>query len=63
MASTVIKARPNGPFVVSGDFEVYNAKGVQLDVNKEDCHLCRCGASNNKPFCDGSHHRVDFKDE
>ncbi|MEO8457253.1 MAG: CDGSH iron-sulfur domain-containing protein [Chloroflexota bacterium] len=24
--------------------------------------MCRCGASNNKPFCDGSHGSVDFQD-
>jgi len=30
--------------------------------NPELCSLCRCGASKNKPFCDGMHNEIDFKE-
>ena len=32
-------------------------------ASKEHYTLCRCGASNNKPFCDGMHRTVNFKDD
>jgi CDGSH-type Zn-finger protein len=31
--------------------------------SKEHYTLCRCGASNNKPFCDGMHRMINFKDD
>lgn len=51
----------NGPYAVSGGVELMN---VQLGdgASREHYTLCRCGASANKPFCDGSHWRVGFKD-
>jgi len=61
-----IQAAKDGPFVVSGDIEL---EGQAMDVEWGDgaCRaqftLCRCGASKNKPFCDGSHWSVGFKDD
>jgi len=52
---------PNGPILVNGPVEVKDAKGNKTVYNKMIA-LCRCGASKNKPFCDGSHHIVEFKD-
>jgi CDGSH-type Zn-finger protein len=51
----------NGPYAVSGGIELV---GVAFGdgASREHYTLCRCGASANKPFCDGSHWRVEFKD-
>ncbi|WP_255688781.1 MULTISPECIES: CDGSH iron-sulfur domain-containing protein [Pontibacillus] len=46
---------------VSGEFTIKDATGQEY-VTKKGCSLCRCGLSNNKPFCDGTHKGV-FKDE
>ncbi len=63
MTKTVIRVKPNGPFGVTGELDLISVKGEKLEGCINGCSLCRCGASNNKPFCDGSHHRVGFKDE
>jgi len=55
-----IKVLPNAPLLVQGTVELILADGTT--VVKENTHLCRCGASKNKPFCDGSHAKVGFKD-
>jgi CDGSH-type Zn-finger protein len=39
-----------------------NSKGQKLS-NIQGIALCRCGASKNKPFCDGSHFSINFKDK
>jgi CDGSH-type Zn-finger protein len=51
----------NGPYAVSGGIELV---GVAFGdgASREHYTLCRCGASANKPFCDGSHWQVEFKD-
>jgi uncharacterized Fe-S cluster protein YjdI/CDGSH-type Zn-finger protein len=58
-AETTVEPRPNGPLFVRGRLKIVSADG---DVIREDTRLalCRCGASQNKPFCDGSHRRVGF---
>ncbi|MEE9117251.1 MAG: CDGSH iron-sulfur domain-containing protein [Calditrichia bacterium] len=52
----------NGPYIVTGLKKMVNSKSEQLDV-KEKVVLCRCGASQNKPYCDGSHREINFTDE
>lgn len=54
-----IKVVPNAPYLVEGTVELTMTDGSV--VVKENPHLCRCGASNNKPFCDGSHAKIGFK--
>jgi CDGSH-type Zn-finger protein len=51
----------NGPYAVTGAIEL---AGVAFGdgASREHYTLCRCGASANKPFCDGSHWRVEFRD-
>lgn len=54
-----IVERENGPLVVSGVTEMSGPDGP-IEV-KEVMALCRCGASRNKPFCDGSHNDTGFE--
>ena len=53
--------RKDGPIQVSGDFILKSAEGKVIET-EDPIFLCRCGNSKNKPFCDGSHRRVGFKD-
>ena len=57
-----ITARPNGPYLVEGDVELYDPAGNKVDTTgKPRIALCRCGASVTKPFCDGTHSKIGFK--
>ena len=50
----------NGPIMVEGLVDVtYNG---QTKASDKHVYLCRCGASKNKPYCDGSHKTVGFED-
>jgi CDGSH-type Zn-finger protein len=51
----------DGPLWVRGGVPVIAADGTTYEVRNRQT-LCRCGASANKPFCDGSHKRVGFTD-
>lgn len=52
----------NGSIRVEGDFSIYDAEGKPFDLaGRTAIGLCRCGQSENKPFCDGSHKRVGFE--
>ena len=63
MSETKISIRDNGPFLVEGPFKLVDAEGNEheLDANKPAYALCRCGASANKPFCDGAHKACGFE--
>ena len=70
MADVKITVRPNGPYRVEaplGTVEVVDANGQQYDLSakvkegKTAFSLCRCGASVNKPFCDGTHSKIGFQ--
>ena len=57
-----ITVRPNGPLRVEGHILLTDADGKQWDLTgKPAVSLCRCGASERRPFCDGSHNRVGFQ--
>ncbi|HYN78080.1 MAG TPA: CDGSH iron-sulfur domain-containing protein [Lamprocystis sp. (in: g-proteobacteria)] len=55
-----IKALPDGPLLVNGNLSIRAASG-RLAWEGTQTALCRCGASKNKPFCDGSHKAAGFK--
>lgn len=59
MSEVVITKRDNGPLVVKGQVILEDAEGNRYET-KEQFSLCRCGFSENKPFCDGSHRTKEF---
>ena len=63
--TTTIRVRPNGPFLVEGPVTIVDADGNVFPVNpdKPAVALCRCGQSNRKPFCDGTHKGCGFVSE
>lgn len=54
-----IKLLKNGPIVIKGSFKVIDSGGTEF-VKEGSFSLCRCGASENKPFCDGTHKKTSF---
>ena len=53
---------PNGPYVVSGCPDLLDTNWRE-GASKQQYTLCRCGASKNKPYCDGSHWSIEFTDD
>jgi CDGSH-type Zn-finger protein/uncharacterized Fe-S cluster protein YjdI len=53
---------PNGPLQVNGNVEICAGTGRTV-LRTRSARLCRCGGSENKPFCDGSHARIGFRSE
>lgn len=57
-----ITVRPNGPLRIEGPIKLVDSDGKLLDLTgKPAVSLCRCGASTNKPFCDGTHSKIGFQ--
>ncbi|MFN5171176.1 MAG: (4Fe-4S)-binding protein [Cyclobacteriaceae bacterium] len=59
-AETIVETSPNGPLLVYGNVTVKDAQGVLTKKNNVTA-FCRCGASQNKPYCDGSHKKIEFQ--
>ena len=61
MSETKITVRDNGPLLVEGEFTIVDSTGKAFGLGgRSAVSLCRCGHSENKPFCDGSHARQGF---
>jgi uncharacterized Fe-S cluster protein YjdI/CDGSH-type Zn-finger protein len=60
-AVVVVTVEPGGPNTLVGPMEIRTVDGA-LVKRARRVSLCRCGASENKPFCDGSHERIGFDD-
>ena len=58
---TTIEVRPNGPLLVRGQLRVQGPNGIGA-TDELRLALCRCGASENKPYCDNSHRLIGFRD-
>ncbi|MGE8204425.1 CDGSH iron-sulfur domain-containing protein [Heyndrickxia sp. NPDC080065] len=54
MSKVQIKVNDNGSYRITGDVELIDPEGNVFET-KPSFSLCRCGLSNKKPFCDGSH--------
>ncbi|MCH7636608.1 MAG: CDGSH iron-sulfur domain-containing protein [Proteobacteria bacterium] len=52
----------DGPLVCKGNVTIFNSSGRE-SFHGAQVVLCRCGASNNKPFCDGQHVKIGFKSD
>ena len=62
MADTKITVRNHGPLLIEGSFAIEDAEGKSFDLaGRTVISLCRCGQSENKPFCDGTHARAGFQ--
>lgn len=57
----MVTVTKNGPYAVTGVVELLDQK-MGDGASSEHYALCRCGASKNKPFCDGSHWHIGFED-
>ncbi|MFQ5931805.1 MAG: (4Fe-4S)-binding protein, partial [Nitrospiraceae bacterium] len=59
---STISVSKDGPYCVSGGIELKEHPWGE-GASEEHYTLCRCGASKNKPFCDGTHWHIKFTDE
>jgi len=55
-----IKVEDNGPYQLKGSIHLIDEKGNAFETDA-DISLCRCGHSDNKPFCDGTHDEIGFE--
>ena len=59
---TKVTIRNNGPVRIEGDFILCDIDGNVFDLGgRTAISLCRCGNSENKPFCDGKHKECGFQ--
>lgn len=56
---TIVEVSHNGPLLVYGNITIKDHEGRETKKNKVTA-LCRCGASSNKPYCDGTHNKIGF---
>ncbi|MDX6591420.1 MAG: hypothetical protein QOJ13_616 [Gaiellales bacterium] len=54
---------PDGPLIVRGPFQITDEHGTPIDAGRRTVALCRCGRSQLRPFCDGSHLTARFRAE
>lgn len=59
-AENIVEVMEKGPLLVYGNLLVKDKSGNEERKNKVTA-FCRCGQSGNKPYCDGTHTKIDFK--
>ena len=61
MSDVTIRCRKDGPLIVTGDVTLTDQEGTVYDISKhENVALCRCGATNKRSFCDGTHRKTGW---
>lgn len=63
MANAQAKITPyrDGPYLVRGSFSIVDQYGNEIEVKRRVVALCRCGRSQTRPFCDGTHKAIGFR--
>lgn len=60
--AVTITVRRNGPLRIEGGIRLIDADGAEWDLTgKPAVSLCRCGISEKRPFCDGSHNKIGWQ--
>jgi CDGSH-type Zn-finger protein len=62
-AETKITPYRDGPYLVRGPFSIVDQNGNEIEVKRRVVALCRCGRSQMRPFCDGTHKAIGFRAE
>ncbi len=57
-----IDPQTDGPYAVRGNLEIMSGTG-RMVARVQSAKLCRCGGSNTKPFCDGTHAKIGFRSD
>ncbi len=62
MPQTIITIRDDGSLKIEGtEFTLKDSQGKEYNLSgRQVISLCRCGQSENKPFCDGAHRNANF---
>ncbi|NOX47039.1 MAG: hypothetical protein GXO89_08690 [Chlorobi bacterium] len=55
-----VEVMANGPLLVHGTISLTGKDG-NIETKEKTTAFCRCGASANKPYCDGSHRKINFE--
>lgn len=65
MAERLTKITPyrDGPYLIRGPFVLVDQEGNEIEVRRKVIALCRCGRSQTRPFCDGTHKATGFQAE
>lgn len=58
-AGILVEATQNGPLLIRGNVRVRDQFGATITKTNVTA-FCRCGGSGNKPFCDGTHKKINF---
>ena len=53
----------NGPYLVRGPVTMVDQDGNEIELKRPVIALCRCGHSQTRPFCDGTHKAIRFRAE
>ena len=61
MSDVTVTVKDDGPFLVQGDITIMDAEGNEIAADGKAIALCRCGASTNQPFCNGTHRKIGFE--